>query len=253
MSPARQRLALLGLTVVPAAVVAVSGHPGWAVLLLAVLHVPLVIATLSPHSTWFGPVVTRLPTRRREIWLTIDDGPSADTPALLDLLDEFGARATFFLVGERAARHPELVAAIRDRGHGIGNHSASHPSAWFWCLGPGRMDHEVGTAQSMLTSLAGSPPRWFRSVVGHTNPFVEPSLARLGLQRVSWSARGYDAVSSDPSRVMQRLAPDLVPGAIVLLHEGAAHGRSVALVRRVLECVRERGLQAVLPEADAPR
>jgi len=242
---------LLGLTLVPPAVLLASGHALLAVLLLAVLHVPLVVATLFPHSTWFGPVLTRLPGAPRHVWLTIDDGPSTDTRDVLDLLDAFDARATFFLVGERALRHPDLVAAIRERGHDIGNHSMTHPAAGFWCLPPGRMLREIGNAQDALTSLSGSRPRWFRSVVGHTNPFVEPVLAGLGLRRVSWSTRGYDAVSRDPALVAERIARDLAPGAIVLLHEGAAHGQSVPIIRRVLEAVRDRGLRAEIPEAGA--
>jgi peptidoglycan/xylan/chitin deacetylase (PgdA/CDA1 family) len=114
------------------------------------------------------------------------------------------------------------------------------------------MAEEIRTAQRALSSLSGERPRWFRSVAGHTNPFVAPSLAEHGLARVSWSARGYDAVSGDPERVAQRVSRDLRPGAIVLLHEGAAHGQSVAIIRRVLETARARGLRAALPQAAVP-
>lgn len=248
-----KRLILLGLTLVPPLLVLAMGHPIAALLLLMALHLPLVVATLYPHSTWFGPVLDRLPTDRPEIWLTIDDGPSADTAAVLDVLDEFHARATFFLVSDRARQRPDLVASIRQRGHDIGNHTASHPAAWFWCLGPARMDEEVSRAQQVLTTLSGERPRWFRSVAGHTNPFVEPALARHGLTRVSWSARGYDAVSGRPDQVARRVSANLSPGAIVLLHEGAAHGQSVAILRRVLEAARARGLATALPKPDAPR
>lgn len=243
---------LVGLTLVPPLVLLASGLPVAALIVLVALQLPVVLATLYPHSGWFGPVMTRLPTTRPEVWLTIDDGPSADTPAVLDLLDEFGARATFFLVADRARQRPDLVAAICHRGHDIGNHSTTHPAARFWSLGPERMAGEIGTAQQVLTSLSGTPPRWFRSVAGHTNPFVEPSLAPHALTRVSWSARGYDAVSSDADLVARRVATGLAPGAIVLLHEGAAHGRSVAIIRRVLEAVRAKGLRPVLPRDVAP-
>jgi len=253
MSPSGKRVFLLGLTLVPPALLLWSGWPLAALVLLVALHLPIVVSTLYPHSRWFGPVMTRLPTDQPEVWLTIDDGPSADTAAVLDLLDEFHARATFFLVSDRAGERPELVAAIRRRGHDIGNHTATHPAARFWSLGPARMELEIGTAQEVLTSLSGQAPRWFRSVAGHTNPFVASSLAQHGLSRVSWSARGYDAVSGDPEQVVQRLSPNLHPGSIVLLHEGAAHGRSVAIIRRVLETVQSRGLRAVLPLTVAPR
>jgi peptidoglycan/xylan/chitin deacetylase (PgdA/CDA1 family) len=231
----------------------IGGYPVAALTTLLLLQLPVVAATLYPHATWFGPVLRRLPTREPAVWLTIDDGPSGDTHALLDLLDEFRARATFFLVSERAARHPDLVQAIHQRGHDIGNHSETHPAARFWALSAAAMADQVGNAQRTLTSLSGTAPRWFRAVVGHANPFVAPALAEHGLTRVSWSARGFDGVSGDVDRVVARLSKDIESGAIILLHEGAAHGRSVVILRRVLEVIAARGLRTLRAADVEPR
>jgi len=243
----RKSVALLLLTFVPAALLVAVGRLWTSLAVLAALHMAVLWGTLAPHSRLFGPVMRQLPTSQRDVWLTIDDGPSADTPALLDLLDQHRAKATFFLVGERAARRPELVQAIRSRGHEIGNHSDTHPSAWFWALSPRRMAREIGEAQRTLATISGASPRWFRAVVGHANPFVAPVLAEHGLSRVSWSARGYDGVSGDVERVVTRFSKGLKSGAIILLHEGAAHGHCTAIIRRVLEELRARDLRAVLP------
>lgn len=221
----------------------------WGLAALWLSHAAFIVPVFLPAATLYAPALARLPDDRRAVWLTIDDGPSDDTLAVLDALDRHGARATFFLVGQRARARPELVAEIRRRGHGIGNHSHSHPSGRFWALGPRTMAAEVGQAQQALAELAGSPPRWFRSVVGHTNPFVAAPLRAHGLARVAWSARGYDAVDGDPVRVLQRIARGLRPGAIVLLHEGAAHGRSVEIVEATLCLLAERGYAAVEPPA----
>jgi len=215
--------------------------------LMMLSHAPFVAAALMPRARLYAPVLSRLPTSAPEVWLTIDDGPSDDTLPILDLLDAHRARATFFLVGERAAARPELVAEIARRGHGIGNHSHSHPQAWFWALGPRRMAREVGEAQRTLAGLTGRSPRWFRSVVGMTNPFVAAPLKRHGLARVAWSARGFDAVRSDPARCAADIDCDLAPGAIILMHEGAPHGRSVEMVGAVLERIQARGYSTVLP------
>lgn len=222
---------------------------GWqvGVPLMLASHLPFVLAVLHPRAWLYTPVVARVPARGRSVWLTIDDGPSDDTLPVLDLLDRHGARATFFLVGERAQARPALVAEIVRRGHEVGNHSQTHPQAWFWALGPARMAREIGQAQHTLTALAGAPPRWFRSVVGMTNPWVAAPLRAHGLTRVAWSARGYDAVRAQPDEVLALIARDLAPGAIVLLHEGAPHGRSVAIIAAVLAHLDAQGYASVLP------
>ena len=220
----------------------------WGLPLLLALHLAAVWGTLRPGSRLFGPVLRDFPAQGRDVWLTIDDGPSDDTAAILDLLDAHGARATCFLGGERARARPELVREIVARGHDIGNHSHTHPQARFWALGPRAMRNEIQDCQRTLVGITGTPPRWFRAVVGHANPFVHAPLRAAGLARLAWSARGYDAVESDPARVTGRIARELAPGAIVLLHEGAPHGRSVETMAAVLDELARQGLRAVVPE-----
>jgi peptidoglycan/xylan/chitin deacetylase (PgdA/CDA1 family) len=217
--------------------------------LMLASHVPFLWGTLRPGSRLFSPVLTRLPTTEPVVWLTIDDGPSDDTAAMLDLLDAHAAKATFFLVGERARARPQLVREIVRRGHGIGNHSHGHPESVFWALGPARMRDEVGSAQAELIDISGVVPRWFRAVVGMANPFLAAALREHGLARVAWSARGYDAVAADPATVVARIERVLAPGTIVLMHEGARHGRNVDTLQRLLQRLDALGYRTVLPEA----
>ncbi|MEQ7327171.1 polysaccharide deacetylase family protein [Xanthomonas campestris] len=223
---------------------------GWAWGLPALLlsHALFVAPVFLPRARLYAPVVSRLPGHGPQVWLTIDDGPSDDTVAMLDLLDAHRASATFFVVGERAAQRPELVREIVRRGHGIGNHSHSHPQAWFWALGPRRMAREIGDAQQALAAITGQPPRLYRSVVGMTNPFVAAALREHCLTRVAWSARGFDGVRCEPDTTVARIVRDLSPGAIVLLHEGAAHSHNVTILRGVLEAMQARGLVARRPD-----
>ena len=228
---------------------------GWRIGLPAMVasHLPFWWGALWPQSRLYGPVLMHLPLREKRVWLTIDDGPSTQTAALLDLLDAHRARATFFLVGERARAWPDLVRQIAARGHGIGNHSDSHPAAWFWSLGPRRMRTQISRCQQTLTDITGAAPRWFRAVVGMANPFVSAPLRDCGLARVAWDARGFDGRStdrrgSDPARVVARIERNLSPGAIVLLHEGAAHGRNLETIALLLRRLDELGYATVLPE-----
>lgn len=219
---------------------------------LVLTHLVALWGTLRPGSALFAPVLRRLPAHERVLWLTIDDGPSDDTAAVLDLLDAHGAKATFFLVGDRARQRPGLVREIARRGHGIGNHSESHPQALFWALGPARMRREIARTQDVLAEITGQAPRWFRAVVGMANPFVAPALAAHGLARVGWTARGYDGVAADPDAVVARIERDLAPGAIVLAHEGAAHGRNVETLAKLLARLDHLGYRCVVPEAVDP-
>lgn len=249
--PPRRPHAWLAILLASQALVAcVWWRWGWEIGLPSMLatHALAWWGVLAPGAALYGPVLSRLPADGRKVWLTIDDGPSDDTAAILDLLDAHAAKATFFLVGDRAARYPELAREIARRGHDIGNHSASHPQAWFWALGPRRMRREVEDAQRQLGTITGRPPRWFRAVVGHANPFVHAPLRDAGLARVAWSARGFDAVERDVARVVSRIERELAPGAIVLLHEGAPHGRSVEMIGALLQRLDALGYRAVLPD-----
>ena len=223
---------------------------GWAVGLPLMVGSHLVFwwGILKADSGLFSPVLVRLPVVDKRVWLTIDDGPSEDTAAILDLLDAHGAKATFFVVGARAQARPEALGEIVRRGHGVGNHSHSHPQAWFWALGPARMRAQIGQAQAVLTEIGGVAPRWFRAVVGMANPFVSAPLREHGLARVAWSARGFDAIAAEPSAVVARVERDLAPGAIVLMHEGARHGRNVETIALLLRRLDELGYRTVLPE-----
>lgn len=200
---------------------------------------------------WLGPVVTRFATDRREVWLTIDDGPTDDTPALLDLLDRHGAKATFFVKGALATQHDTFVRELVARGHSVANHSQTHPSASFWCLPPARVRAEIEQCNRALETITGAIPRWFRAPVGMKNPFVHPALARRGMRLIGWTARGYDAVMSDAEQILARMLPHVSPGAILVLHQGREH--SLRVIERVLAALRERGYAFVIPDDAALR
>jgi peptidoglycan-N-acetylglucosamine deacetylase len=199
--------------------------PMWLWALAAVLcdHVVITLAALWPRSTLLGPNLVRLPdsaARRGEVAITIDDGPDPEvTPQVLALLDEFGAKASFFCIGERAAAQPELCRRIVAAGHSIENHGQLHRKHAS-LLGYRGWLKEVGTAQETLTALTGHPPRFFRALAGLRNPFLEPVLGRLGLHLSSWTRRGFDTLVGDPDRVLSSLTRNLAAGDILLLHDG---------------------------------
>ncbi len=197
----------------------------WVLFVVLANHALLMLAGLWPRCHWLGPNWTRLPAAaadRHEIALTIDDGPDpVVTPQLLDLLDQYDVRATFFCIGEKAARYPELCRDIVRRGHTIENHSQHHRH-YFALMNRSGFMRELQTAQATLTAITGQRPLFFRAPAGLRNPFLDPVLTKLDLRLASWSARGFDTRVNNAARVSRRLLHDLRPGAILLLHDGNA-------------------------------
>lgn len=213
----------------------------WALSAVVADHLLLGGAGLWPRSRWLGPNWTHLPARASgadgaSVAITIDDGPDPEiTPRVLEVLEAHGARATFFCIGERVGKHPAIARAIVAGQHEIGNHSHRHLTR-FSLLGPGRLGEEIRLAQQSVFDATGERPRFFRAPAGLRNPFLEPVLAREGLQLVSWTRRGFDTVSSSGGAVLSRLTRRLRSGDILLLHDGnaARNAAGTALVLEVL-------------------
>jgi peptidoglycan/xylan/chitin deacetylase (PgdA/CDA1 family) len=214
---------------------------------IALSHALVLYPTLRPNVQWLGPVMTTFVTGEREVWLTIDDGPTGDTPAVLDLFDRYGVKATFFVKGALAEEHPDFIREIVRRGHTIGNHSYSHPSGTFWCLPPGSIAAQIERCNLVLAGILGERPILFRAPVGTKNPSVHPVLQRNGMTLVGWNARAFDTKTNDPERVARRIVRDLAPGAIILLHQGRRE--SMRMLERVIQEVQQRGYRFVVPAA----
>lgn len=211
-----------------AAAIAVVIRPAiwpWALAIVVADNLLLTFGGLWPRCSWVGPNLTSLPpaaAARREMAITIDDGPDPDiTPAVLDLLDRYGAKATFFCIAEKAKRYPDLCRDIVKRGHTVENHSMYHEYHLPFLL-PGGWFSELNAAQETLTAITGSRPVFFRPPAGLRNPMLDPVLSRLDLSLASWTRRGYDTINKDPNQVLEKLLNGLKAGDILLLHDGNA-------------------------------
>ena len=172
------------------------------------------------------------------------------TPQVLDILHRHGAKATFFCIGDKAARHPALCRDIVQRGHAIENHTQHHRHT-FALLGLAALTREIHAAQTTLAAITGRTPVLFRAPAGIRSPLLDPVLSKLGLRLVAWTRRGFDTRTADAATVSRRLLRDLDPGAILLLHDGnsarSPHGVPVILevLPAVLEAAAAAGLRAV--------
>jgi peptidoglycan/xylan/chitin deacetylase (PgdA/CDA1 family) len=235
----------------------VTTQPSWWPMTLATIladHAAIIAAGFFPTSALLGPNLRRLPASaiaRNEVALTIDDGPDPDvTPRVLDLLDQFAMRATFFCVGELVVQQAALAREIVARGHAIENHSYRHRHN-FSLLGPRGFDRELDIAQRAIIDTVGTRPSFFRAPAGLRNVFLQGALERQGLVLTSWTRRGFDTVTHDATRVAGRLTKGLAAGDILLLHDGhaARTSQGVPVIVEVLpllaRALREQRLSSV--------
>lgn len=183
----------------------------------------LSVPALWAAYTWGSHALTlgcawRGPRTERKVSLTFDDGPDPETtPRVLDILAAEGVKATFFLIGERAARSGSLVRRIAGEGHDLGNHSWSHRSLWL--AGPRRTAQEVTRGHDAIADVAGAPPRFFRPPWGMTNLALFPLLRRLGTPCVFWTVQTEGRRPAPAPVQVARASRRARPGAILDLHD----------------------------------
>jgi len=201
----------------------------------------LVAASAWPHLQVYAPAVCRGSASRSRVALSFDDGPDpASTPALLEALDAAGAQATFFVLVDRAERHPELLRAMAQR-HEVALHGPSHDTGIVFAA-PQRGAEALVQAQDRIEQLCGQRPRWYRPPFGVTSPRLGAALARTDMRLVWCSLRTGDGVGGSPLALRQVCA-QAIAGDILLLHEGPRPAREALPV--ILRDLRAQGLEPV--------
>ena len=184
---------------------------------LAAVAGGMAYAVRSPRSSLLAPSVYEGDSARRSIALTFDDGPSESTPAVLELLAQYGAHATFFQCGANVQRLPSIARAVAQNGHEIGNHTHSHPMLQF--KSPEFMYAEMRDAQRAIEDSADVRPVLFRAPFGVRWFGLGGVQQRLQLTGVMWSGIGLDW-KLPVEAVTSRLLRATKPGAILCLHDG---------------------------------
>jgi peptidoglycan-N-acetylglucosamine deacetylase len=157
-----------------------------------------------PGSKIFGPAITHTNSPRK-LAVTFDDGPNpAITPKLLDLLERYKVRATFFVIGRYVRQHPELLRETVARGHVIGNHTDSHPNL-FWTPAA-QTRAELHRCHDAITSAINAPPKFFRPPFGWRNPWLASAARELKVQVVTWTLLPGDWRAPSGAWLAQRMA-----------------------------------------------
>ena len=161
----------------------------------------------------------RMPERDQVLYLTFDDGPDPDaTPQLLEIFEKHQAHATFFLRGDHAEQHPQIVRALTAAGHTIGNHTYSHVNAWK--VHHGEYAEELSRATEILNGLAGAPVRWMRPPFGKFTPRTLIWCKHAGQKLVMWDVLPCDFVAGiTADQIARRTQRFMRAGSIVCLHD----------------------------------
>ena len=189
------------------------------------------------QEVFFGP------SDRPRIALTFDDGPSAElTPWILSTLRRHDVKATFFVLGQRAEKLPDVLQQIDEAGHEIGNHGWTHTS--LRSLFPEQIEQEVDDTNAVVEAATGKQPALFRPPFGRYPPSAVPLVAERGMSFVLWNAdsRDWDH-NADTDAIVERVLDEARPGAIILLHD--SQDATARALDRILTGLSDKGLEIV--------
>lgn len=203
-------------------------------------------ATYAVRSQVLGQTIWRGNTERALVALTFDDGPSPDTPVVLDVLKAHNLKATFFMIGQAVEQFPQVARRIVAEGHEIGNHSYSHPIYLFRTAG--ETSRQLEQAQGVLEQTTGVRPSLSRPPCGVRTRAYFGATQRLGLRTVQWDVAGFDWKQLSAEQIADNVLKDAQAGSIILLHDGDStnkHDRrqTIAALPRIIEGLNTRGLR----------
>ena len=200
------------------------------------------------NSPFFGRALGKIESDRKVVALTFDDGPNPNaTPLILDTLAEKGVRATFFVLGSHAERWPELVRRISHEGHQIGNHGYFHRKLQF--KSPFYVSRDIRLGIRAIKRAGVAAPRYFRAPHGFRSPWTTPIASSYGERTVGWSLGVWDSDRPGVDEIVRRTIEGVVPGSIVLLHDGDGYNpdgdrlQTAAALPRIIDALKDEGYE----------
>ncbi|GJH41377.1 polysaccharide deacetylase [Capnocytophaga sp. HP1101] len=170
----------------------------------------------------------------KTVALTFDDGPSELTPAFLDLLQRYNAKAVFFCIGEQIEKYPEVIKRIQSEGHLIGNHTFTHQPKNI--VKSKALANEIRRTDEALARLGITTPL-FRPPYGITSPFVAKAIRVNRKKAVGWDVRSLDTVIHDENKLFRRITRKLNNGNIILMHDRLPH--TLKVLERLLQYLKD--------------
>lgn len=182
---------------------------------------------------------------RMEIALSFDDGPHPRlTPVILEILEEYGIKATFFMVGENVGYYPAAARAVVEAGHEIGNHTFSHRK--FGRMGRADMEREIVSCEEAIAALTERPVRFIRPPEGEMSETVRRVAGDLRYRVILWDVDTRDWAHTPPDEISRHILDTVQVGDIILMHDFIGYDSPTPeALRRVIPALLERGYRFV--------
>ncbi|QJC53329.1 polysaccharide deacetylase family protein [Paenibacillus albicereus] len=213
---------------------------------------PRTVSWITLSREFPGAFATRGPAGLKRVALTFDDVPDEQyTPEVLDILAREHVRATFFVVGQRAAKAPSMLRRIHAEGHAIGNHSYDHTS--YARLSESKFEEQIESTSRLLKAHLGYTPRFLRPPYGEITPSQLMWTQSRGYFVVNWDVDTQDWRGLSADQIVRNAQKTLAPGSIILQHAGGGIGEdlsgTVKALPRLIRLLREKGYEMVtVPE-----
>ena len=199
------------------------------------------------HYEETGEIMWEIKTKEKVVALTFDDGPHKKyTAEILDVLQKYNAKATFFIVGENAEKNPELILRQYNEGHEIANHTYTHPQSLKTTLP--QLELELKQTDDLIFSITGYYPELFRPVEGQYTDQMIQNISNKGYQVVMWSWHQdtEDWRSPGVHRIEKKVLDGVEPGNIILFHDGGGNrSQTVKALDNIMEKLEKQGYKFV--------
>lgn len=204
---------------------------------LSLINIPNLSEAKNNTTVW------KLPTKKKVVALTFDDGPKPEESiALLNLLDQHGVRATFFITGRESESNPDLIMRINDSGHELANHSFSHPN--LTTLSESEIEHQITKTNDIIIQLTGKKMRYFRPPGGRINNKVARIVEKTGMQTILYDVNTVDYTGGEQdSPSLDNILSKIKPGSIILLHNGGP--QTLKNLPKLLEKLKEQNYECI--------
>ena len=205
----------------------------------------LLAGKVEDHLIDISDVIWKVPTSRKVVALTFDDGPvTTTTPEILNILKEKNIKATFFVVGEQVKRFPNLVSQEVAEGHEVGNHTYSHPM--LTSLQEGMVEEELRTTEKQILEVAPKPTL-FRPPGGFSNKKIIKIARESEYSTILWTIDPIDWRSPSPpvGEIVDLVVKEVKPGSIILLHDGKYPSTTPEALWFIIESLESRGYEFV--------